>query len=68
MRIWQAGADGVYTFNIPWAEHPMYKEIGDPERLASLSSQYAYESGPADAIDGFVRNGSHFLIAPDSDD
>ncbi len=42
-NLWQAGADGLYTFNWfhhgPWRRQLLH-EIADPQRLAELAKQY----------------------------
>ena len=43
MNIWHAGADGVYSFNLPDGLDPansIWRELGDPQTLASLDKDY----------------------------
>jgi Glycosyl hydrolase-like 10 len=40
MEAWQAGADGVYTFNWFNTWHQSYDEMGDPKILAKLDKDY----------------------------
>jgi hypothetical protein len=39
-EIWQAGADGVYVFNAPPSESPLWRELGEPQTLAKLGKDY----------------------------
>lgn len=39
-RVWQSGADGVYTFNFFAAKSPLLREMGDPAVLAKLDKTY----------------------------
>ncbi len=43
MNAWSAGADGLYTFNIWHADHPIFREIGDPNSIASLDKIYGVD-------------------------
>ena len=37
---WNAGADGVYTFNMFKTRDRIYRELGDPEALQKLDKVY----------------------------
>lgn len=38
--VWASGADGVYWFNPPEPQDPMWRELGDPKVLAGLDCDY----------------------------
>ncbi len=43
MNVWNSGADGVYLFNFNYyfaLEHPLWRELGDPEILEPLDKLY----------------------------
>jgi hypothetical protein len=40
MNAWAAGADGLHVFNSFNPNAPMWSEIGDPEKLASMDKLY----------------------------
>ena len=40
MKVWHAGADGVYTFNLFDPASSLWRELGDPEVLAGLDRDY----------------------------
>jgi len=39
-RVWAAGADGVYLFNVPDVKQPVWQKIGDPQELAEIDKDY----------------------------
>ena len=39
-RVWAAGANGVYLFNVPDVKQPVWQNIGDPQALAMLDKDY----------------------------
>lgn len=40
MDVWESGAAGVYMFNFFASPHPLWSELGDPEKLARLDKVY----------------------------
>lgn len=44
MNIYRAGGEGIYVFNLPDGpfppSHPIYRQLGDPELLATLDKDY----------------------------
>ncbi|MBW3599522.1 MAG: hypothetical protein KY475_19895 [Planctomycetes bacterium] len=60
MNAWQAGADGVYLFNLFDPSAPMWRELGDPESLRSLDKVYYAVSGPLEQVTRYQRNGLRF--------
>ena len=57
-RAWQAGADGIYTFNCFNPRDPIFRELGDPELLKTLDQQYQDHVGP---IDRWLKDGRRFV-------
>lgn len=52
LNIWEAGADGVYTFNFFDQGPAAYHELGDPDKLRQLPRVYAPSSGTIDKFLG----------------
>ncbi len=43
MNVWNSGADGLYLFNFNYyfvPEHPLWRELGDPEILQPMDKLY----------------------------
>lgn len=40
LNVWQSGADGVYFYNLFNPTHPIWREAGDPQKLARLDHDY----------------------------
>ncbi len=40
MSAWEAGVDGIYTFNFFQTRRPVFSEMGDPEVLSGLDKVY----------------------------
>ncbi len=43
MNAWSAGADGLYTFNIWHVDHPIFREIGDPDAITRRDKIYGVD-------------------------
>lgn len=52
LNIWEAGADGVYTFNFFDRGADIYHDLADPDRLRRLPRIYAPSSGSIDKFLG----------------
>jgi len=62
MNVWQAGADGIYTFNLfPQESDPRYSQMGSPETLKGLDKIYAVDYIVENQLEGDLRPG---LVAP----
>ena len=46
MKIWDSGADGIYTFNLFNPNSELFQQIVDIDRLRKMDKVYAYASGP----------------------
>ena len=62
LRAWQAGVSGIYTFNRVDPEDPIFRELGDPDLLATLPHKYTFNPGLKAHMDNWCPNGSRFLI------
>jgi len=59
LNAWQAGVSGIYTFNRFNPRDPIFRELGDPERLRTLPRTYAFN--PGQAMDYWLKDGKRFL-------
>lgn len=63
-RAWQAGVDGIYTFNLFDPHSPLLHEIGDPSGLEALPRQYCYTQAPPSSpgeAGEYVKGGETFM-------
>ncbi|HHT28471.1 MAG TPA: hypothetical protein GXZ82_14695 [Firmicutes bacterium] len=66
LRAWEAGAAGIYTFNIFRASHAAFSELGDPDLLLRLPRSDHFEPTTDNlrnvaAHRTFLRGGERFL-------
>ena len=62
MNIWQAGADGVYTFNFfPAQRDQRLSELGSPDTLKGLDKIYGIDPIVPETFEGDLRPG---LVVP----
>lgn len=59
-RAWQAGVNGIYTFNRFNPTDPIFRELGDPAVLEGL--ERAYEFNPGKSMGSWLKGGNDFLI------
>ena len=52
LNIWEAGGDGVYTFNYFHVGPKPYRELGDPKKLRQMPRVYAPNLGDVDKFLG----------------
>lgn len=64
LSAWQAGADGVYLFNVFDPQAPMWRELGDPESLRKLDKSYYVLSSPVEQVARYLREGLRFCRLP----
>ena len=55
LNVWEAGADGVYTFNYFHVGPRPYHELGDPQKLREMSRVYVPVLGDIDKFLGESR-------------
>jgi len=61
VNVWASGADGVYTFNIPQPRRRIYRQMGDPDRLAGHDKVYTTGARDASMIRFMYANGERYL-------
>ncbi|MDY0167157.1 MAG: hypothetical protein RBS80_11480 [Thermoguttaceae bacterium] len=61
MNVWNSGADGVYLFNSFNPHSPMWRELGDPEILASLDKVYTTGAREVRGAESWLKGGMRFL-------
>ena len=59
LRAWQAGVNGIYTFNRFNPKDPIFRELGDPKLLETKKRTYKFN--PGKAMDYWLKNGKRFL-------
>jgi hypothetical protein len=59
LDAWQAGADGIYTFNLIDPRHRLFRELGDPALLKTLPADHRYIMGSPYWID-FLKDGGKY--------
>lgn len=62
LRAWEAGVDGIYTFNRFDPRSPLFFELGDPALLRTLPRRYEFTPGSAGHLRGWVRNGADYVV------
>jgi hypothetical protein len=67
LRAWDAGVDGIYTFNRFDPESPLFRELGDPALLGTLPRRYEYVTGSPGALRTWVKDGAGYVV-PDPRD
>jgi Glycosyl hydrolase-like 10 len=63
MNAWNAGADGLHLFNSFNPNAPMWKELGDPEALATMDKLY-FVNVRDDDPRRFLANGREYRTVP----
>jgi len=59
-RAWEAGVDGIYTFNRFDPKDPIFRELGSTETLKDLPRKY--EFNPGKAMGAWLKGGDAFLV------
>jgi hypothetical protein len=60
LRAWEAGVNGIYTFNFLQHRHSLLREMGDPDLLRRSETRYAFTAGTAW---GFLANEKDYVHA-----
>ncbi len=63
MQAWAAGADGIYLFNYFNPRGPVWRELGDPDALASMDKLY-FVTVRDGSPDRYLANGSRHRHVP----
>ncbi|MFO7936176.1 MAG: hypothetical protein R6V06_01040 [Kiritimatiellia bacterium] len=61
---WKEGVDAVYTFNLFNPESPVFREIGDPVSLATMSKIYTTGARDIRAANYWLAGGQKYLGRP----
>jgi len=60
-QAWQAGIDGIYTFNVFNPKDELFRTLGSPETLMALPSPHKPITGEKKAMDRWFKGGSSFV-------
>lgn len=65
-RAWQAGVDGIYTFNRFNPEDPIFRELGDPKLLETLEriDRESYVAMIWSRPERWLKDGDRFVRKP----
>ncbi|MFP4502529.1 MAG: twin-arginine translocation signal domain-containing protein [Candidatus Hydrogenedentota bacterium] len=68
LNAWEAGVDGIYTFNRFNPEDAIFRELGDPELLASLphTDQQSFVADIWSRPERWLKDGDRFVKRPAS--
>ena len=61
MNVWAGGADGVYLFNSFNPKSPLWSELGDPGKLATMDKLYTTGARGTRVIGSWLPGGKRFL-------
>ncbi len=66
LRAWEAGASGIYLFNIFRPSHPAFSELGDPDLLRKLPKSDIYTPNSditrnVESISSWLKGGEKYL-------
>ncbi len=61
LTAWHAGVDGVYLFNAFNPDHPMWRELGDPELLREKDKVYTTGARGTRVLKNWLVGGERFL-------
>ncbi len=61
LRAWEAGVDGISTFNVFDPKSPGFRQLGDPFVLRKLPSRYEFIPGKADYLNR-LKDGTQYVI------
>ncbi len=67
MNVWNSGADGVYVYNFNYyakPNDPVWKELGEPEKLQTLDKTYYLRCRGFWGIKAYLRSGEQFHTLP----
>jgi len=65
MNAWAAGVDGVYIFNLFKPRAPHWRELGDPETIATRDRVYTTGARGVATINRWMRNGEKRFLTRD---
>ncbi len=62
LRAWEAGVDGIYTFNRFDPSSPLFRELGDPELLRTLPRTYRFIRGSGGHQRTWLKGGEQYFV------
>lgn len=63
-NAWNAGVDGIYTFNLFNPKDILFRTLGSPDTLGSSAVNYQPVSGDKKAINRWLKGGDAFVNLP----
>jgi len=64
VNAWAAGADGLQIFNVFKQSHPLWRELGDQERLVGLDKRYFVTFLGPRMAGAYLGGGASFIEIP----
>lgn len=64
LAAWEAGVQGIYTFNRFDPHSPLFRELGDPELLRNRPHSYTFNPGNKGHLERWVRGGPEYVVPP----
>lgn len=62
---WQAGVDGIYTFNVFNPRDELFRTLGSPDTLMRLDTPHKPITGEKKSMERWLKGGSSFVTIPD---
>jgi len=65
LRAWEAGVDGIYTFNLWHSKNDsLFRELGDPELLRTLPHRYERIDAPGSKylLKRYLKGGENYVV------
>ncbi len=64
MEAWAAGVDGIYMYNAFNPRSPLWRELGDPRKLAALDKLYCVNVRSLWGVGAYLVGGERFINRP----
>ncbi len=63
-QAWDAGVDGVYTFNLFNPNSSLFRQLGSPQTLMPVDGPFKPITGNPKSMERWLKGGSSFLLLP----